>query len=752
VAVRTLCDFAARSGDLDHRYTPSPTSEEGIAGHRRVGARRGPGYRAELPLKGECGGLLLAGRADGYDGDANRLEEIKTHRGDLARIGPGQRALHRAQLRAYGALLCRAEGLATINLSLVYFDIQRERETPFSEEADASVLWAELEALCHRYLAWAHQENGHRRARNAALLGLRFPFADFRPGQRTLAEAAYRAVHGGHPLLLQAPTGIGKTAGTLYPALMAMPRAGLDRLHYLTARNTGRQLALDAIARILAANPGAVLRVLVLSAREQACEYPDRACHGESCPLARGFYDRLPEARAAALAGGGILDPAALRDVALGHQVCPYYLTQELARWADLVVADVNYQFDQEALLHALAAANGWRVALLVDEAHNLMDRARAMYSAELTQGRLREARRQAPAVLKKPLDALARAWRRLLARHLPATGADAPVQLDAVPRELDGALQGLVGAITDYLAQSPADAALQELMFEALGFLALAERFGEHSLCELARDGVGTGRLAIVNLIPADFLRARFDACHGAVLFSATLGPAAFQRDLLGLPGDSRWQAVESPFNAGQLQVRIVPAISTRLRDRGASIAPVVARIRKQYAAWPANYLVYLSSFAYLDLLHDAFVRAAPAIPAPRQRPGMSAAARQDFIDGFQEGGRQVGFAVLGGAFAEGIDLPGSRLSGVFVLTLGLPPHDSRHEVLRERLQRRFGRGYEYSYLYPGLRKVVQAAGRVIRTPEDSGVIELIDDRFARPEVRALLPAWWRARVLDKG
>ena len=755
VGVRTLCDFAARSGDLDHRYTPAPSSEEGIAGHRRVVARRGPGYRGEVPLRGECGGLLLSGRADGYDGAANRLEEIKTHRGDLARIGPGQRALHRAQLRAYGALLCRAEGLATITLSLVYLDIQRERETPLTEEADAVTLWGELEALCGRYLAWAHQEQRHRRERDAALLTLRFPFPAFRAGQRDLAETTYKALMGGRDLLLQAPTGIGKTVGTLYPALMAMPRAPLDRIHYLTARNTGRQLALDGLALIRGANPEAtVLRVLVLSAREQACEYPDRACHGESCPLARGFYDRLPVARAEALARGLILDPPTLRDLALAHQVCPYYLTQELARWADLVVADVNYQFDQQALLHGLAVQQDWRVALLVDEAHNLAGRARAMYSAELTQARLRAVRRQAPAPLKGPLEALARAWGRLLARHVPlqaGAGADTPVILDTVPRDLDRALQGLLGAITDYLTESPGDAALQELMFEGLGFLALAERFGDHSVCELARDGIGKGRLAIVNLIPADFLRPRFDACRGAVLFSATLAPAPFHRDLLGLPEDTPWQAVDSPFSAGQLQVRIVPAISTRLRDRGASLAPTVERIVRQFRTEPANYLVYLSSFAYLDGLYDAFSRAAPDIPAPRQLPAMSPEARQAFIDSFREGGRQVGFAVLGGAFAEGIDLPGSRLSGVFVLTLGLPPHDRRHELLRARLQQRFGQGYEYGYLYPGVQKVVQAAGRVIRTPEDTGVIELIDDRFARPGVRALLPAWWRATVVER-
>lgn len=746
VAVRTLCEFAARAGDLDHRYTPSPTAEQGRQGHERVQARRPAGYRAEVRLQGECGGLVLSGRADGFDPALGRLEEIKTHRGDLSRLSEAQKALHWAQLRCYGALLCASEGLASVELALVYYDLGRDRETAVSETATAHELWQGLARLCEIYLGWARQEAQHRLARDQALAGLRFPFGGFRQGQRPLAEAVFRAVCRDRPLMLQAPTGLGKTLGTLFPALMAMARAGGDRLFFLTARTTGRRLALEGAGRILAAQQEAVpLRVLELASRQHACEHLDRACHGESCPLARGFFDRLGAARENAVAAGGLLDQARVRQIALAHDICPYYLAQELSRWCDLVVGDVNHFFDQSALLHALTQQNDWHSILLLDEAHNLVNRARAMYSVELSQARLLAVRRRAPPTLEKPLQRVVRQWQALL-RHpdLPAPADDGVSQLLQPPQGLAQALGGLVTAITDYLAEQPADAELQELMFEALAYTRLAEQFGDHSLCELSRPGRGRATLALVNLVPADFLAPRFAAAASTVLFSATLTPPAYHRDLLGLPADTHWQEVASPFRASQLRLHIARHISTRYARREASLAPIADLLARHYRAREGNYLAYFSSFAYLQAAYDRFRHTAPGIPAWRQEPGMTPAQRDDFLARFQAAGRGIGFAVLGGAFAEGIDLPGDRLRGAFVATLGLPPFNHRNEILRQRLQARFGAGYEYAYLYPGLEKVIQAAGRVIRTPTDEGEIVLIDDRFGRPEVAALLPAWW--------
>ncbi|MDZ7851412.1 MAG: ATP-dependent DNA helicase [Halomonas sp.] len=767
VAVRALCDFTARQGDLDHRFTPAPSAREGIDGHARVAKRRGEGYEAELPLSATFEGLRVSGRADGFDPVANRLEEVKTHRGHLERMADNQRALHWAQVSVYGALLCAERDLASLTLALVYLDITTGRETVLTKEASAIELQAFFETQCRRFLAWAVQEARHRERRDEALGELAFPHEAFRPGQRDLAESVYKAASTGRCLLVQAPTGIGKTLGTLFPLLKAMPRQGLDRLAFLTMKTPGRRLALDALAALGAGegaarssyvvSPDAVspdttaapLRVLELIAREKACEYPDRACHGEACPLAAGFYDRLPAARQAAVARGW-LDREALREVALDHGVCPYYLGQELARWCDVVVGDVNHWFDANALLHGLARANGWHLGLLVDEAHNLVERARGMYSAELDQRRLARLRREAPGALKRPLGRLARQWQALVKEagmsEAGEPGRPAYRVLDGLPDGMVVALQGVASAITEHLGEHPdqASLALQELLFEALAFTRLAESFGEHSLCDLARNGRGRAVLGLRNLVPADFLAPRFAAAQSAVLFSATLSPAHYHRDLLGLPSATVWREVTSPFAAEQLEVRIRADISTRLRDRGPSLAPIVAELASQYHRRPGHYLAFFSSFAYLEAALARLQEAHPEIPVRAQTRGMRESARDAFLAGFTPGGQGIGFAVLGGAFAEGIDLPGERLIGAFIATLGLPPFDPFNETLKARLAARFGRGDDYAYQIPGLIKVVQAAGRVIRGPYDEGTVVLMDDRFARREVRARLPGWW--------
>ncbi|MDQ7729275.1 ATP-dependent DNA helicase [Halomonas sp. SpR8] len=758
VAVRALCDFTAREGDLDHRFTPAPSAQEGIQGHTLVASRRGADYIAELPLSGIFEGLTVTGRADGFDPAANRLEEVKTHRGSLERMADNQRALHWAQVKVYGALLCAERGLARITLTLVYLEIASGKETLLSQEASATELQAFFSDQCQRFLAWAEQEADHRQSRDSRLQTLGFPHGTFRPGQRELAEDVYKATSTGRCLLAQAPTGIGKTVATLFPMLSAMPRQQLDRIAFLTMKTPGRRLALDALAT-LRSSPGEEaqpLRVLELVARDKACEYPDRACHGESCPLAAGFYDRLPAARQAAVEQAW-LDRDALREVALAHDVCPYYLGQELARWTDVIVGDVNHWFDSHALLHGLAQANDWRTGVLVDEAHNLVERARGMYSAELDQQRLNRVRRAAPPALARPLNRLARQWQTATKdAGLDAVGKPGKPSyrlLSALPDKLVAAAQQVGASLTDYLGEHPEDASLelQELLFEALAFCRLAERFGEHSLCDLTRHGRGRAVLGLRNLIPADFLAPRFNAAHSVVLFSATLTPGHYYRDLLGLPEKTVWREVASPFAARQLEVRIRRDISTRFRDRDASIEPIVATMAQQYQRRPGHYLAFFSSFAYLAAALAQFRETHPEVPVFSQTRGMPEAEREAFLARFTPGGKGIGFAVLGGAFAEGIDLPGDRLIGAFIATLGLPPFNDFNEALKARLGARFGQGDDYTYRIPGMIKVVQAAGRVIRSPEDEGVVVLMDDRFAQANVRALLPSWWAVETLSQ-
>lgn len=747
VAVRALCEFTAKQGDLDLRFTPSPTALEGIAGHAVVASRRGEHYRAEVGLAGDYGLLHVRGRADGYDTDQNLIEEVKTFRGRFDSIPDNHRHLHWAQLRIYGHLMCEQLDMEAVNLALVYFDIGNQHETVLRETRTRAELKAIFDDHCGRFIAWAEQEMRHREGRNAALTNMRFPHADFRPGQRQLAEAVFRANAAKRCLLAQAPTGIGKTLGTMFPALKAAPKENIDKLLFLAAKTPGRRLALDAAAT-LKAGATMPLRVLELTARDKACEHPDKACHGESCPLARGFYDRLPAARAACL-DAPLLDRDALRTVGLEHDVCPYYLGSEMARWSDLIVGDYNYWFDGGAMLYALALERGWRVSVLADEAHNLVSRARGMYSASLARGSLRAARAVAPAGVQKPLEKLGRAW-------LDA-GKSAPLPyqvLEAIPQKLLDSLQNATSAITEHLAEhmagSALDPALQEFYFDALQFLRLAESFGEHSMFDLTRADQRDTVLAIRNLVPAPFLKPRFELAHSTTLFSATLSPWHYFADLLGMPEHTAWIDVDSPFVASQLKVEVARGISTRYQHRKASLAPIADLMAQQYAQHPGNYLAFFSSFDYLEQAADMLARRHSEIPAWHQSRRMSELERTAFLDRFTSESKGIGFAVLGGAFGEGIDLPGARLIGAFVATLGLPQVNPVNEQLRERLQAMFGAGYDYAYLYPGLQKVVQAAGRVIRTEQDQGTVWLIDDRFARPEVLELLPRWWHVHTTN--
>jgi len=745
VAVRALCEFTAKAGDLDLRFTPSPTAQEGIAGHRTVAARRGPGYQCEVALEGDYLDLRVRGRADGYDPALNQLEEVKTYRGDLSATPDNHRQLHWAQVKIYGWLLCQQLHLREVNLALVYFNIINEQETLIGECFSADELRAFFEQQCGIFLRWARQELAHVDRRNEALKALAFPHAAFRSGQRTLAESVYKAVSTGRCLMAQAPTGIGKTVGTVFPMLKAMPIQQLNKIFFLTAKTPGRKLALDALSIIGDSAPALKTRVLELVARDKACEHLDKACNGDSCPLAKGFYDRLPAARSAALVEPW-LDHAGLRAVALQHQVCPYYLSQEMARWCDVVIADYNYYFDLSALLFGLSQFNQWRVAVLVDEAHNMVERARAMYSASLDQQTMNAIRHSAPEPIKKALQGLNREWNAL---HKTQAG-----EYQAYPGTPGKFLQSLNLCVTrmgDYFNEHPhaVDGALQSFYFEAIQFGRIAELFDEHFLFDITRrDGPGKrslSRLSLRNVVPANFIRPRLTAARSAVLFSATLSPRNYYADLLGLPVNTAWVDVESPFCREQLHVRIVSEISTRFTHRQASLAPIVALMAEQFQSRPGNYLAFFSSFDYLQQVADLMRQRHPHITLWQQARGMGEGERQAFLDRFTLSSQGIGFAVLGGAFGEGIDLPGARLIGAFIATLGLAQLNPVNEQLKARMAALFGAGYDYTYLYPGLQKVVQAAGRVIRGQEDRGVVMLIDDRFAERKVQNLLPAWWQ-------
>jgi Rad3-related DNA helicase len=755
VSVRELCEFTAKRGDLDRRFTPSATALEGLIGQSTVAQRRGQDYEIEIALEVNCGPLRVRGRADGYDPRRRCLEEIKTIRGHPDEIPENRRQLHWAQLQTYGALFCRARSLSEIALALEYFDVDSQSEVELRQVFGAEELEEVLAERCDAFLAWARQEAGHRDARNAALKELAFPQASFRAGQRDLAEAVYKTAANGRCLLAQAPTGIGKTVGTLFPLLRATPLHGIDKVAYLTCKGTGRLTAMEALSDLRSGTAGQSLRVLTMVPKDEGCEHPDKACHGDACPLASGFYDRLPAARQEAVALGW-LDAAAQRQVALRHGICPYYLGQELVRWADVLVGDVNHLFDSNGLLWGLMQALDWKLAVLVDEAHNLVERARRMYSAELRISQIRTAAQAAPGAVRGALDALVQATEELV------IDTAAPYEvLEAVPDAFVQALQTAAGALSEHFNQHPLNVGpLLNFHFELLRFLKLVEALSDHSLFDvqtfvgtrssLEADG-GTAQdasdaaLCVRNVAPACFVRQRFKALHSVTLFSATLSPPAYAMQLLGLPENTAWIDIPPAFPAEHLSVHAADGISTRFAHRERSLQRLVAVIAQQFDEHAGNYLAFFSSFDYLEKAARQLAALRPDIPQWRQERRMGADARADFLAQFRPAGRGVGFAVLGGVFAEGVDLPGSLLIGAFIATLGLPPVSVTQDHVQARLDKLFGAGHGYADLVPAMQRVVQAAGRVLRTPEDRGWLWLLDDRYRRAEVIELLPPWWQ-------
>jgi Rad3-related DNA helicase len=755
VSVRELCEFTAKRGDLDRRFTPSATALEGLMGQNTVAQRRGQDYETEILLETTCGPLRVRGRADGYDPRRRCLEEIKTIRGHPDEIPENRRQLHWAQLQTYGALFCRARNLCEIALAVVYFDVASQSEVELRQVFGAKDLEEVLAQRCDAFLTWARQEAGHRDARDAALKALAFPEQTFRAGQRDLAEAVYRTAANGRCLLAQAPTGIGKTVGTLFPLLRAVPLHGIDKVAYLTCKGTGRLMAMEALSALRSGTAGESLRVLTMVPKDEGCEHPGKACHGEACPLASGFYDRLPAAREEAVALGW-LDAVAQRQVALRHGICPYYLGQELVRWADVLVGDVNHLFDSNGLLWGLSQALDWKLAVLVDEAHNLVERARRMYSAELRISQIRTAAQAAPGAVRGALDALVQATEELV------VDTAAPYEvLDVAPDTFVQALQTAAGALSEHFNQHPLNVgSLLNFHFELQRFSKLVESLSDHSLFdvqtfvgtrsgveadgEAAQDG-SDAALCVRNVAPGCFLRQRFKVLHSVTLFSATLSPPQYAIQLLGLPENTAWIDVPPAFPAEHLTVRVADGISTRFAHRERSLQRLVAVIARQFDEHEGNYLAFFSSFDYLEKAASLLATLRPDIAQWRQERWMNAGARADFLARFKTEGQGIGFAVLGSVFAEGVDLPGSLLIGAFIATLGLPPVSVTQDHIKARLDKLFGAGHGYADMVPAMQRVVQAAGRVLRTPEDRGWLWLLDDRYRRDEIVELLPPWWQ-------
>ena len=755
VSIKTLVEFAAKRGNLDRGFTPAPSGQDGIEGHKKVTANRHKDYQSEVALSITYGDITFRGRADGYDSKCHRIEEIKTFYGDVGKIPDNHRELHWAQARCYGWLYCAQHGCEEIELSVIYFELKDEHEYPFVEIWSASALKDAFEELAEKYCLWQAQLNLREIQLNQWLEQLQFPYGEMHTSQRVMAEAVYKAAATKRVLMAEAPTGTGKTLAAIFPALKAMSRTPVDKIFYLTAKTTGKQLALNNIVLIASDKISPTpLRTLELTAREKSCLEPDKKCRGDSCQYALNFYTKLPAARQAAFATT-MLDKQTLNQLADDFEICPFYLSMEMARWVDIVVADVNYYFDGTPLLLGLTNEFEWNPYLLIDESHNLIDRGRSMYTAELNRADLLTAKKNAPAVIKKALEKVNKIWLSLL-QTLPITSTDY-TRLELLPEKLGISLQEFTNSYIEFLQQNPEhpiqEGIAQEFFFSALNYQRIVDIFDEDFCVDMQNLGSKEEVLTLRNLIPAKQLAARLGFAHCACFFSATLHPAHYYQALLGLPEDSVLIKVPSPFLAEQLSVNITLDLSTRYKDRHSVIEPLCKLIQQQIQATPGNALIFFSSYEFLQQTEHQLRKQLDIadIQLVIQSRRMSEQDREAFIARFNQENNLLGLAVLGGAFSEGIDLAGDALKGAFIATLGLPQVNPINEHLCSVMQAKFKRGYDFTYTYPGIQKVIQAAGRVIRTSSDKGYVWLLDQRFQQPHIKALLPEWWFLHPLDK-
>ena len=740
MSVRAVVETTLHESDLIPASGAARRMREGAAAHRaRQGGQRGgeENYRAEVSLSADYENehllLHVTGRADGVLTRADGLtviEEIKLGEADSALV-----PAHRAQAAMYGHMLCAREGLDRVGLRVLYVSAQGEALRAYEEEQDARTLAREFAALCAPAAAWEEQKLARRLKRDASLSGLAFPFEEYRAGQRRFAGNVYVALEQRKRLFAQAPTGIGKTIAALFPALLALGEGHCARVLFLTARTTGRRSALLAMERLRAG--GAKAMTVEMTAKDKICPRPARDCRPEICPLAQGFYDRLPGALAEAVACGGMMDAQAVSALAQRHALCPFELSLALSSLADVVVCDYNYVFDPFVAVDALLPG----AALLVDEAHQLPPRVRDTLSASVGIDDLTALRREAgrahgrTCALYRALTAAIRALKETA--ELPGFAQGA---LSEPPQALAAAMENVLDAASAQLSGAGSPCALDAFSLSA-GFGFACSRF-DARYAALTGGGEKHARVSLLCLDASPEILACTKRARGTAFFSATLAPFDAARRVLGSEEGDACLALPSPFDPVQLAARVEP-VDIRYAAREQTAPRVAALIAGHLQEHPGNALVFFPSYAYMGrILQELGEEGLPGVRLLREERGMDEAARGAILSAFEEpqAPRVALFAVLGGSFSEGIDLPGERLQNVIVVSTGLPQPDERVRAMQAYYDANGEDGFFLCMTLPGMVRVIQAAGRLIRTREDTGALLLIDSRFGRSRERSLL------------
>ncbi len=761
ISVRNLVEFLLRSGDLDSRFTGRDRMNEGARLHRKLQKAYGGSYKAEVALKEtrRVGGIdfTVIGRADGIITEEGRttIDEIKTVALPLDEIDEDFAPVHWAQAQCYACMVASQNTLDEITVRLTYVQADTEEVKNFEK----TFLQAELEAfftgLLESYQTWAEFSATWAERRDASIKALGFPFAQYRRGQRELAAGVYKALRDEKRLFAQAPTGIGKTMSTVFPAVKAMGEGLATKIFYLTAKTVTRQVAQEAFDRLR--ENGLMFKTVTLIAKEKICFLDTPSCNPESCPYAKGHYNRVNAALRELLEENDGITRDIIERYAKQHTVCPFELALDVSMWVDAVICDYNYAFDPRVYLKRFFAQENsvGDYVFLVDEAHNLVDRAREMFSAELRKSsflQVKTALKKGAPKLTKSLSTVNKAFLSLKEQ----CGEQDTRVANTQSGDLCDALERFSNECERWLKEHGQEHeqydALLQLFFESLAYLKTSELFDERyvSVTECAGNDV---RVRLFCVDPSVLLDNALSRARGAALFSATLTPLEYFKNILGGREDDYILKLPSPFDQANLHLLLCGGISTKYRDRDESYDRIAQVIAAAIGGRCGNYMVFFPSYQYLLRVYDEFKALCPTVDTVLQQSRMTEPEREEFLLRFDAQNTEtlVGFSVMGGVFSEGVDLKGDRLIGTVIVGVGLPQVSTEQDIIMNYFNGDNGMGFEYAYMYPGMNKVLQAAGRVIRSETDRGVVVLIDERFARADYLRLFPAHWKSCLLVK-
>ena len=761
ISVRNLVEFILRSGDLDNSRGSSGDKEAMLKGgrlHRKIQRSMKGNYQAEVSLKRESEYedtiIQVEGRADGIfteDGEV-WIDEIKGTYGNLQAMEMPV-PVHRAQAMCYGWIYGEKEGLSQIGIQMTYSHLDTEDTRRFREIFSMEELKNWYQKLLDDYHKWISCSLSWKKERNASMKDLQFPFP-YREGQREIVSGVYHTVSSKKTLFVQAPTGVGKTMSAIFPSVRAIGEGKGETLFYLTAKTITGTVAWEAFHTLR--ENGLKFKVTAITAKEKLCFLDSPECTPEKCPYAKGHFDRVNDAVYELWTTEEVYSREVIRAHAEKWQVCPFEMCLDLSVWVDGVICDYNYAFDPNVHLKRFFGENiSGDYIFLIDEAHNLVERGREMYSAEISRQTLFTLRKKIRKHFPKLARALDKASRQMLELEEDLKASQNPYQVLSNPGVLPVTFLTISGELEEILEEKNLEEELRkeilEFYFVVRDFLNVSELVDENYVVYTECFGENDFRLRLFCVNPAANLSEYLKKGRSAVFFSATLFPMLYYRELLTTETDAYGIYVQSPFSAKNRRILIGSDVSSRYTRRNHTeyrkIAEYISRCVWQRQG---NYMVFFPSYRLMEDVYQVYEEefSVDWVRCIRQNSDMTEREREEFLEEFQSReGTLVGFCVLGGIFSEGVDLTGESLIGAIIVGTGLPQIGSEREILKEYYDRKKQSGFDYAYRYPGMNKVLQAAGRVIRTKEDKGVILLLDDRFLGRDYGEIFPREWKDR-----